>query len=939
MSPGCPVVFFQEAAVMLGSQAFNDWCQQLQVNSSARAVIEQVRCAAPSRQVQGRRKNVCGSYPSRKMGLTIQFESHRNELARIHELEQDADVLEYYDQPPPIELVYSAKSERRIRHQYTPDFFILRTHGAGWEECKTEAELIKLAQENPNRYCQDSSGRWHCPPAEAHAKAFGLEFRVWSNREINWVFQDNWVWLEDYIGTELPALEPALAQTLHHRIGQTLGLCLAELLAVEPSINPDQIYHLIATEQVYVDLAAVRLSEPEHVHVFLHQEMAQAYNRIQSESSAAQLTEQSVEGIRIGTRLRWDDEPWEVINTGASSVGLLRPEGEVIELTKSAFQSLVNKERIIIDNTSDPNNPEKIINDRIKTILQEATLAEIVEANRRYDLIQASLSDSQLISSTIRRWQSQYRKAKEIYGHGYVGLLPHYHRKGNRTARMEDAIYQFMNEFIEQHYENPKQRRKQRVYEAFVSACEAHEPRLTPPSRITFCQEIEKRAGAAQTLKRKGRRAALQKEPFYWELARTTPQHGSRPLEIVHLDHTQLDIELISSLSTLTTQPLSSNHRTMSQNLGRPWATFMVDAYSRRLLAVYLTFEEPSYRSCMMALRICVQRFGRLPQTLVVDNGVEFHSHYFEQLLAYYVCTKKHRPPAMARFGTVVERLFGTANTQFVHELQGNTQIMRQVRQVTKSVNPKHFAVWTLSELYAALCEWAYEVYDQREHPSLGQSPRDIFAQGLVLGGTRNHRCIEDNEVFEILTLPAPEPSQRKVQAGRGVKIHNIYYWSNAFRDPKIEASNVEVKYDPFDISIAYAFVHHQWVKCISAYSADLQGRSERELHLVSAELRQQQQIAGRRQSLSDKALVEFLNSQQAKEGQFLQQRLRTVEQLAVLQQLQSSPTGIEVKPTQSGADAVAEPSCPLDEAAPAQVEDVLEADEIEQALEFYGEF
>lgn len=80
----------------------------------------------------------------------------------------------------------------------------------------------------------------------------------------------------------------------------------------------------------------------------------------------------------------------------------------------------------------------------------------------------------------------------------------------------------------------------------------------------------------------------------------------------------------------------------------------MVDAYSRRLLAVYLTYEEPSYRSCMMVLRLCVQRFKRFPQTIVVDNGAEFHSHYFEQLLATYRCTKKHRPPAKAHFGAYV---------------------------------------------------------------------------------------------------------------------------------------------------------------------------------------------------------------------------------------------------------------------------------------------
>ena len=37
--------------------------------------------ASPSRRVRGGRSNVSGRYPSQKMGLTIQFESHRVELA------------------------------------------------------------------------------------------------------------------------------------------------------------------------------------------------------------------------------------------------------------------------------------------------------------------------------------------------------------------------------------------------------------------------------------------------------------------------------------------------------------------------------------------------------------------------------------------------------------------------------------------------------------------------------------------------------------------------------------------------------------------------------------------------------------------------------------------------------------------------------------------
>ena len=42
-----------------------------------------------------------------------------------------------------------------------------------------------------------------------------------------------------------------------------------------------------------------------------------------------------------------------------------------------------------------------------------------------------------------------------------------------------------------------------------------------------------------------------------------------------------------------------------------------------------------------MALRSCVQRFGRFPQAVVVDGGKEFHSIYFDTLLARYHCIKK----------------------------------------------------------------------------------------------------------------------------------------------------------------------------------------------------------------------------------------------------------------------------------------------------------
>jgi transposase InsO family protein len=212
------------------------------------------------------------------------------------------------------------------------------------------------------------------------------------------------------------------------------------------------------------------------------------------------------------------------------------------------------------------------------------------------------------------------------------------------------------------------------------------------PSYQTFVININTRPNYEQKLKRQGKRVAYESEPFYWSLEVTTPRHGDRPFEICHIDHTQLDIELVSSRNSI--------------NLGRPWATFLTDAYSRRILAIYLTFDPPSYRSCMMILRECVRRHGRLPQTLVVDGGKEFQSIYFEKLLAAYCCTKKTRPAAKPRFGSICERIFGSANTMLIHNLQGNTQMTRNARGMTTSVNPRNLAIWTISVfLTQCLCE------------------------------------------------------------------------------------------------------------------------------------------------------------------------------------------------------------------------------------------
>src|SRR6201999_2452612 len=119
------------------------WYRKLGFSEYGRTVVDSIRSSEPVRRVGGGASNVVGRYPSRKMGRVIQFESHRVELAFVLEFEHDADVLEYYDQPCRVPLKYTGRSGRNVGARHMPDYFVLRTDTAGWEECKTDQELLK----------------------------------------------------------------------------------------------------------------------------------------------------------------------------------------------------------------------------------------------------------------------------------------------------------------------------------------------------------------------------------------------------------------------------------------------------------------------------------------------------------------------------------------------------------------------------------------------------------------------------------------------------------------------------------------------------------------------------------------------------------------------------------------------------------------------------
>lgn len=340
-----------------------------------------------------------------------------------------------------------------------------------------------------------------------------------------------------------------------------------------------------------------------------------------------------------------------------------------------------------------------------------------------------------------------------------------------------------------------------------------------------------------------------------------TPPHGSRPFQVVHIDHTELDIELVDPDT--------------GENLGRPNLTLMVDAFSRRILAIYLTLDPPSYRSDMMVIRECVRKWGHLPQTIIIDGGSDFRGTYFETLAAAFDITIKTRPKHEPRFGSVIERLFGIANTEFIHLLKGNTKLRRRTRQVSGSHDPSKLAAWTMEALDESLCDWAYNRYDTEPHGTLKHSPLDVFESTMRLTGKRQHMLLPYDREFLILTMPSTTKGTAKVQPGGWVKIDYDNYRCEELET--LVGSRIEVRFDPLNIMYAYVRVKDIWVRCVCKKYLHLARMTERDRKFFSDTERQHKRLFTK--AFRDRALDRALKSREdkGKEKELVERRRRAL--------------------------------------------------------------
>jgi putative transposase len=830
---------------MLTTEEFRTWCQRLQISPETEAIITRIRSSPPVRKVRGRANNVSGKYPSPKMQRSIQFESQHVELWGCYGMERDDDVLEYYDQPARIPLQYHANSGRPTTQWHTPDFFVLRHTSAGFEEWKHTKDLDKLEVSKHNRYQRDHSGTWRCPPGETYAEQVGLYYRLRSSAEYHPHYIQNLKTLQDYWAHPVPTEVEREALVLES-LDAYPGVSVAELLRAHPALPIDIIWAMLSKCLIFTDLEATQLTRHEQVFLYRHEtEMARVKVQASKTVTIHSLPSQFVFDSRL-----WQAEIHD-------EVVILQPEvGTPLRLPLGQFQRMVNngEMKMVTEATPSP------MTEDVRHALARAGPKAQEKANWRWSEILAYVNGEEISVTprSVQRWIVAYHAAEKHSGCGYLGLLDHVASRGNRTQRIPDASLQLLSTYLKEHYATPQAKQAAAVYRLYREECSRQQ--IPAVSERTFYRERTKFTTLEVTTLRHGRRAAYARQPFFWYLDQTTPRHGERPFAIAHLDHTPLDVMLVSSV---TGKPFA-----------KPYLTMLTDAYSRRCLAVYVTYDPPSYRSAMMLFRLCVQRHQRLPQELVVDRGSDFGSVYFETLLSRYFITKKERPAEQPHFGSIIERLFGTTTTQLLNQMRGNTQAAKKPRQMTPEVDPSRLAVWTLERFSARLSQYAYEVYDQMEHQALGQSPREAFAQGMQLAGERTHRLIPYSEDFLMLTRPTTRTGQAKIFSSRGITVNSLHYWHEQMRSPQVWGKTVPVRYEPYDMGIAYAFIEGQWLECIADEYGYVHGRSEREWSLILDEWREQQRQQGKKRvTVNGPLLAQFLEEMIAEEDVLIQQQ------------------------------------------------------------------
>jgi putative transposase len=321
-------------------------------------------------------------------------------------------------------------------------------------------------------------------------------------------------------------------------------------------------------------------------------------------------------------------------------------------------------------------------------------------------------------STVYRNYRRWIATAKDIRA-----MIPNYTGRGNRTRRWSSEVSAVIDESIKDVYMTPERKRMSdvhaEIYRRLTRENQFRVPtdRLPIPTQCSIRREIGRRPIYELVKARYGKRRA----EMDFRVAMAGPQ-TSRPLQRVEIDHTPADLIIV-------------DERTMMP-LGRPTITSALDAHTRCVLGFYASFEPPSVLSVMRCLKNAVlpksyiaQEFPAIknpwdcygvPELLVVDNAMEFHSTHFERACLQLGCDIQYSKVSIPWYKAKIERWQGTLNRDSLHGNPGTTFSNILERD---DYDPAKNAVVLLSTFRELLHRWIVDDYHQTPHRGIHDTP------------------------------------------------------------------------------------------------------------------------------------------------------------------------------------------------------------------------
>jgi transposase InsO family protein len=152
---------------------------------------------------------------------------------------------------------------------------------------------------------------------------------------------------------------------------------------------------------------------------------------------------------------------------------------------------------------------------------------------------------------------------------------------------------------------------------------------------------------------------------------------------------------------------------------------------------------------------------------LYVDNAKIYHAKALRLACTQLNIKLLHRPPRDPAPGGLIERVFGTCQTQLEAEVRAS-QIL------------------TLEELNRVLAAWLAVDYHQELHSETGQTPHQRYHQ--------EPRLIRNVDLGTVLTFFHQRVTRRANKIFSDVRIDNLFFAV----DPTLRGDRVIVEYDPF---------------------------------------------------------------------------------------------------------------------------------------------